>query len=1388
MASRTQKSVSSSPFGQKGQSSNTGSATFKPTQKVFGFLKKRSATATTTTMMTKVLPSTLQDQDQSMPMVVPSFPATEITDQDMATSVPVQFPNNGTAGKINPLKNIIRRKSLELGRLFEGSTGPTSSTNTNNSKTGLDLDALQNENMSTQDKESSPTIGRMTTPILTAPPRISTRRPTFNLGLPWRPQSEYLSQGSPGVQTSLSKTQKRFIRAFPELADLAKGPSTYCLPCLATPPHTPLPDSPTTPNSASMSPSDTLNTLTSSAFSTVSSNTTLACTGHFHDYSCALEREILWQGTLYVTATHVCFYGKHFGKTVKVIIDYQDLVLMEREKKMGVFPSSIRLRVALSETSTVRPKHAQDTKVTKKAVNDAVSNEIIGHQPTKDYVITSLMSREQAFADIEKNWKAHHQFQRNVYNIGLPTPQAESPGCSSQNITRMSNSENGEAIADLNSRVASLRILDRNKSPRTYSMVTDEAFSSPDSENLDRPRLREKTSTSIIRSPTPMSHESIQSWAAVATVAAADHDHLAPLNGNVPAAVESRRGSVASVGSSDKQEPAAGFIGFLQRRSSLAHKWKKGNGGGNMSDSDTAQDHQEDITQPFLAPPAATTATSMQSITIQDPVLATKKQDDCLKSSTPPPVLISPSLTTTKISRSLPTVQLDAKPVNTYGLTKQTSEENNNATVIQLQEKSTPNRLTVATASSANSTAVAGTCSVPQSPQPALSASPVSCGCSQHYKNVILSTVVALPVDLCFEILFSGLGAGLGDKLTCDTHRLKEGSTDILIMPWQHENLPEDPKKSIWVDQQRKLEYSVFYKVPMLAKASTACFETQKVIQFSPFAILVHSESKTPNVLYGEHFSTVNQICMTWESEGHTRIKCFTEVKFKRSIMWSSKIEAGALEGSGGYYKEFISQFEQLVESQGEQLLRHHQSRMTISPLASSLTIDNSELAMISACTSESDDARRPLSPRPSYDSIPKVVKVGENSSTTTLATQGSTRSGTQEMSRAHSLLSQQYNRSLPLSNPSGLLRLSLDSARPAIVGTSTFVAQKSPLSSSFVPIEKKSALSILIQSMTPPTFPIIPMAPEGPVIVAKSSQSSLRPTKTTVATISPIGTSSAPSGASSSLWTDLVKKSVIMFGRNSSSLNNGMTSSESDSPPVTPLMLDSPTSPILEHNTARSANKAGSPRVSFASTTLSPPSNPIDSSEKLVQFQPFEQHNQQDHYLQKKSPRRLSKIIFGFIILGLIASVLNIWRLFTVVSSMVEVVQLKENVVHCRQPILQSSKQSYHPPYRCRDKTYQRRASSGRETKKSPSPRVPVSSLSHRMSRPTLPRTIIPSSPSSPNKSNTHNPQRRLTEEMALGPLRVQTAILRTEISELFDLLEQARKELHHHHHHHRS
>ncbi|ORZ10335.1 hypothetical protein BCR41DRAFT_372510 [Lobosporangium transversale] len=260
---------------------------------------------------------------------------------------------------------------------------------------------VHDRSISSVDFPESVTI-LQSTPIPVPVPRSrSDRRPAFTLGLPWRPQSEYsvtsaTASSSAGLRTGLTKAQRRFIKSFPELADLVVVPSAYCAPCLAAPSQTSPPSSSFA--TAISTPSDYSSTVSPSTLALSS------CPRHFDDFACALEREILWQGTLYVTATHVCFYGKHFGRTVRVMVDYRDLISVDKEKKMGVFPSSIRIRVRTPLTATAS---LSTTEVPTFSQDPMTNTE--GDSSIKDYVFTSLMSREQAYAIMERNWAIHRQ-------------------------------------------------------------------------------------------------------------------------------------------------------------------------------------------------------------------------------------------------------------------------------------------------------------------------------------------------------------------------------------------------------------------------------------------------------------------------------------------------------------------------------------------------------------------------------------------------------------------------------------------------------------------------------------------------------------------------------------------------------------------------------------------------------------------------------------------------------------------------------------------------------------------------------------------------------------------------------------------------------------------
>lgn len=535
-----------------------------------------------------------------------------------------------------------------------------------------------------------------------------------------------------------------------------------------------------------------------------------------------------------------------------------------------------------------------------------------------------------------------------------------------------------------------------------------------------------------------------------------------------------------------------------------------------------------------------------------------------------------------------------------------------------------------------------------------------------------------------------------------------------------------------------------------MAKTSTACFETQQVTEYSEHVILIHSESRTPNVPYGEHFSTVNQICMTWDSPGKTKIQCFTEVRFKKSIMWSGKVEAGSLEGSGGFYKELIRQLAELAgSSQGATLIEKAYRPNTKAVITSDYGVNlqkatnptpgTPSLSTTStAATLQTEAAASPLSiTNEPATPIPNLNTILYSFNGATLAMEP------MEMSRAQSLLSQQFLRSqaqtqpltLTLPSKSGI-RVSLDSlARPKIEAVST--ADNTPS----MP-EKKSPVTTFIQSLASPMFPVVNMVGNEQAIASSApaiEPSSAEPSKLAL----PLTLSTAQT------LLELTKKGLMLFNKSSSTKESPVTSLQSGSIDSSGSLSDirstAITPPLARANSTHlrpSENREKFPSTIYHTQRVidSERQHDIRDSSEEVLSDSASCKNATD---QDRGPRLLSKTLFRFLVMGMAITALNVWQLSSIVSSMVEVVHIKQELVNH-------------------------------------SMRTVVHSRPRRLSH-----VISPVSPAMIQANRVQRGHRSIPLEFGLTRLesvpflREQTDLLREEIVELFELLEAARQEL---------
>ncbi|AJV24891.1 BMC_2a_G0016820.mRNA.1.CDS.1 [Saccharomyces cerevisiae] len=68
------------------------------------------------------------------------------------------------------------------------------------------------------------------------------------------------------------------------------------------------------------------------------------------DFNCGLNRELLYQGKLYITETHLCFNSNVLGWIAKVLIAFEDITFMEKTSAAGLFPSAISIETKMGKT------------------------------------------------------------------------------------------------------------------------------------------------------------------------------------------------------------------------------------------------------------------------------------------------------------------------------------------------------------------------------------------------------------------------------------------------------------------------------------------------------------------------------------------------------------------------------------------------------------------------------------------------------------------------------------------------------------------------------------------------------------------------------------------------------------------------------------------------------------------------------------------------------------------------------------------------------------------------------------------------------------------------------------------------------------------------------
>ncbi|XP_059802039.1 GRAM domain-containing protein 2A isoform X2 [Hypanus sabinus] len=160
-------------------------------------------------------------------------------------------------------------------------------------------------------------------------------------------------------------------------------------------------------------------------------------------YSCALQKDILIQGRLYISSNWVCFYANFFGKDIKVMASVTSVVLVKKHRTGGLLPNGLVIRTSSNEkyifVSFISRdsvydvlkqvcSHLQDN--SKKSLS--VGTDTLDSHPLEGYRLHLEWKRKLSNGSSSSQPETEHQSLLGNSTSSLSTPEVESSSCSSQ--------------------------------------------------------------------------------------------------------------------------------------------------------------------------------------------------------------------------------------------------------------------------------------------------------------------------------------------------------------------------------------------------------------------------------------------------------------------------------------------------------------------------------------------------------------------------------------------------------------------------------------------------------------------------------------------------------------------------------------------------------------------------------------------------------------------------------------------------------------------------------------------------------------------------------------------------------------------------------------------
>ncbi|XP_070373597.1 GRAM domain-containing protein 2B isoform X8 [Equus asinus] len=151
-------------------------------------------------------------------------------------------------------------------------------------------------------------------------------------------------------------------------------------------------------------------------------------------FTCALQKEILYQGKLFVSENWICFHSKVFGKDTKISIPAFSVTLIKKTKTALLVPNALIIATVTDRYIFVSLLSRDSTYKLLKSVCGHLENTSVGNSPSPSSLVNSFgadrpsslpLDFNDEFSDLDGVVRHRQQDMEGYSSSGSQTPESE---------------------------------------------------------------------------------------------------------------------------------------------------------------------------------------------------------------------------------------------------------------------------------------------------------------------------------------------------------------------------------------------------------------------------------------------------------------------------------------------------------------------------------------------------------------------------------------------------------------------------------------------------------------------------------------------------------------------------------------------------------------------------------------------------------------------------------------------------------------------------------------------------------------------------------------------------------------------------------------------------